>query len=91
MRQISKEIYILQYSSVDVTEPYCSYLKSILNKSGKVILGGTYVCTDPKGPIAEFFAPIAGYGVTISSFFRKTVTEQYPREQARVQPRLFYY
>ncbi len=42
---------------------------------------------DPKGPIAEFFAPIAGYGVTISSFFRKTVTEQYPREQARVQPR----
>ncbi len=42
---------------------------------------------DPKSPIAEFFAPIAGYGVTISSFFRKTVTEQYPREQARVQPR----
>lgn len=42
---------------------------------------------DPKGPIGEFFAPIAGYGVTISSFFRKTVTEQYPREEARVQPR----
>lgn len=42
---------------------------------------------DPKGPIAEFFAPIAGYGVTISSFFRPTVTEQYPREPARVQPR----
>ncbi|QPK81585.1 NADH-quinone oxidoreductase subunit NuoI [Schaalia sp. ZJ405] len=42
---------------------------------------------DPKGPIAEFFAPVAGYGVTISSFFRPTVTEQYPREPARVQPR----
>lgn len=42
---------------------------------------------DPKGPIAEFFAPVAGYGITISSFFRPTVTEQYPREPARVQPR----
>ncbi len=42
---------------------------------------------DPKGPIGEFFAPIAGYGVTISSFFRPTVTEQYPREPARVMPR----
>lgn len=42
---------------------------------------------DPKGPIGEFFAPVAGYGVTISSFFRPTVTEQYPREPARVQPR----
>lgn len=42
---------------------------------------------DPKGPIGEFFAPIAGYGVTIASFFRPTVTEQYPREPARVQPR----
>ncbi|MDC4233551.1 NADH-quinone oxidoreductase subunit NuoI [Actinomyces sp. B33] len=42
---------------------------------------------DPKGPIGEFFAPIAGFGVTLSSFFRPTVTEQYPREPARVQPR----
>lgn len=42
---------------------------------------------DPKGPIGEFFAPVAGYGITISSFFRPTVTEQYPREPARVQPR----
>ena len=25
---------------------------------------------DPKGPIGQFFAPFAGYGVTLSSFFR---------------------
>ena len=24
---------------------------------------------DPKGPIGQFFAPFAGYGVTLSSFF----------------------
>ena len=35
---------------------------------------------DPKGPIGQFFAPFAGYGVTLSSFFRPTVTEQYPFE-----------
>ena len=42
---------------------------------------------DPKGPIGRFVAPMAGYGVTLSSFFRPTVTEQYPREEARVMPR----
>ncbi|WP_115728642.1 NADH-quinone oxidoreductase subunit NuoI [Actinomyces culturomici] len=42
---------------------------------------------DPLNPISEFFAPVAGYGVTIASFFRPTVTEQYPSEPARVQPR----
>lgn len=42
---------------------------------------------DPKGPIGSFLAPVAGYGVTFSSMFRPTVTEQYPFEAARVQPR----
>ncbi len=42
---------------------------------------------DPKGPIGEIFSPVAGYGVTFSSMFRKVVTEQYPFEPARVQPR----
>ena len=35
---------------------------------------------DPKGPVGEFFAPVAGFGVTFRSFFRPTVTEQYPYE-----------
>lgn len=42
---------------------------------------------DPKGPLGELFAPVAGYGVTISSFFRPYVTEQYPFEPAHLQPR----
>lgn len=42
---------------------------------------------DPKGPIGELLSPVAGFGVTISSFFRPTVTEQYPFEEAHVQPR----
>lgn len=42
---------------------------------------------DPKGPIGEFFAPVAGYGVTLSSMFRPTVTEQYPFEGPFLQPR----
>ncbi len=37
---------------------------------------------DPKGAFAQFVAPMAGYGVTMASFFRPTVTEQYPREPA---------
>ena len=42
---------------------------------------------DPKGPIGEFFAPVAGYGVTFSSMFRPNVTEQYPFVGPFVQPR----
>lgn len=42
---------------------------------------------DHRGPVSEFFAPVAGYGVTITSFFRPTVTEQYPFEGPFVQPR----
>ncbi|GAA4287163.1 NADH-quinone oxidoreductase subunit NuoI [Georgenia daeguensis] len=40
-----------------------------------------------KGPLGRFFAPVAGYGVTISSMFRPIVTEQYPFEKVPTQPR----
>lgn len=42
---------------------------------------------DPKGPIGELFAPVAGYGVTLSSLFKPVVTEQYPFEPTQIQPR----
>lgn len=42
---------------------------------------------DPKGFLGELFAPVAGYGVTITSFFRPMVTEQYPFEGPYVMPR----
>ena len=32
-------------------------------------------------------APVAGFGVTLSNMFRKTVTEQYPRETVPTKPR----
>ena len=41
---------------VDVTEPYCPTIRDILDKSGDVILGGTYVCTE--GPRFETPAEI---------------------------------
>ena len=41
---------------IDVTEAYCSYLRDVLNESGDVILGGTYVCTE--GPRFETPAEI---------------------------------
>jgi len=41
---------------IDVTEPYCSYLRDVLNASGDVILGATYVCT--QGPRFETPAEI---------------------------------
>ncbi|WP_341360254.1 NADH-quinone oxidoreductase subunit NuoI [Georgenia sp. M64] len=40
-----------------------------------------------KGPVGQFFAPVAGFGVTISSMFRPIVTEQYPFEKVPTQPR----
>ncbi|MFC7406985.1 NADH-quinone oxidoreductase subunit NuoI [Georgenia alba] len=40
-----------------------------------------------KGPLGRLFAPVAGFGVTISSMFRPTVTEQYPFEKVPTQPR----
>ncbi len=41
---------------IDVTEPYCPSLRDVLDKSGDVILGGTYVCTE--GPRFETPAEI---------------------------------
>ena len=42
---------------------------------------------DLPGPVGRFFAPVAGYGVTISSMFRPTVTELYPFEPPVLMPR----
>lgn len=41
---------------IDVTEAYCPTLRDVLDKSGDVILGGTYVCTE--GPRFETPAEI---------------------------------
>ena len=41
---------------IDVTEPYCPYLRDVLAESGDVTLGGTYVCTE--GPRFETPAEI---------------------------------
>jgi NADH-quinone oxidoreductase subunit I len=40
-----------------------------------------------KGAIGQIFAPAAGFGVTLSSMFRPTVTEQYPFEKVPTKPR----
>jgi NADH-quinone oxidoreductase subunit I len=40
-----------------------------------------------KGPVAGALAPVAGFGVTFSSMFRPTVTEEYPFEKVPTQPR----
>ncbi|OKL48580.1 NADH-quinone oxidoreductase subunit I [Boudabousia liubingyangii] len=42
---------------------------------------------DEKGAIGKFFAPVAGYGVTITSMFEPTVTEQYPFDPPVLAPR----
>lgn len=42
---------------------------------------------DEKGALGKLFAPVAGFGVTISSMFRPIVTEQYPFEKVPTQPR----
>jgi len=41
---------------VDVTEPYCNYMRKIISSSGKVIENGVYVCTE--GPRFETPAEI---------------------------------
>ena len=38
-------------------------------------------------PLKEFFAPVAGFGVTLRTMFKKTVTEQYPEEKVPTAPR----
>ena len=40
-----------------------------------------------KGPVGRALSPVAGFGVTISSFFKPTVTEQYPFEKVPTKPR----
>ena len=52
----AKTFYENKVVHVDVTEPYCPTLRDILNESGDVILGGTYVCTE--GPRFETPAEI---------------------------------
>ena len=52
------------------------------NKSGQ------YESLIPKrGPVARFFAPVAGFGVTLSSIFKPAVTVQYPFEKQPTKPR----
>lgn len=51
-----KTFYEDKVVHIDVTEPYCPNLREVLDKSGDVILGGTYVCTE--GPRFETPAEI---------------------------------
>lgn len=51
-----KTFYEDKVVHIDVTEAYCPTLRDILAKSGDVILGGTYVCTE--GPRFETPAEI---------------------------------
>ena len=51
-----KTFYEDKVIHIDVTEPYCTRLRDILDESGDVILGGTYVCT--QGPRFETPAEI---------------------------------
>lgn len=39
------------------------------------------------GPIKKLLAPVAGFGVTLNSFFSPTVTEQYPFEKVPTKQR----
>lgn len=40
-----------------------------------------------KNALEEFFAPVAGFGVTLASLFRPVMTEQYPFEKKPTAPR----
>nr|WP_082573634.1 NADH-quinone oxidoreductase subunit NuoI [Cellulomonas sp. Root137] len=42
---------------------------------------------EPRGPLSDLFAPVGGFGVTLSNMFRPTVTDQYPSEKAPTKPR----
>lgn len=52
----AKTFYDDKVVHVDVTQPYCPALRDVLDRSGEVILGGTYVCTE--GPRFETPAEI---------------------------------
>ena len=51
-----KTFYEDRVVHIDVTDPYCSYLRDVLSESGDVILGATYVCSE--GPRFETPAEI---------------------------------
>lgn len=59
------------------------------NKPGATAPAGDYDrwLPDPPSALGRVFAPVAGYGVTISSMFRPTVTEQYPFIRPVMMPR----
>lgn len=40
-----------------------------------------------KSPVGQFFAPVAGFGVTLRNFFRPSKTEEYPKEKVATDPR----
>ena len=42
---------------------------------------------DKKGFLADLFAPVAGFGVTFATMFRKVPTEEYPEEKRPTQLR----
>ena len=42
---------------------------------------------EPRNAVSDFFAPVGGFGVTLSNMFRPTVTEQYPSEKVPAKPR----
>jgi NADH-quinone oxidoreductase subunit I len=39
------------------------------------------------GFLSDLFAPVAGFGVTFATMFRKVATEEYPEEKVPTQPR----
>jgi NADH-quinone oxidoreductase subunit I len=41
----------------------------------------------PRSALGDFFAPVAGFGVTFRTMFKKTVTEQYPEDKRPTAPR----
>jgi NADH-quinone oxidoreductase subunit I len=41
----------------------------------------------PKGALADLFAPVAGFGITFRTMFKKPVTEEYPEEKLPTAPR----
>jgi NADH-quinone oxidoreductase subunit I len=45
--------------------------------------------SEPKrrNPVKEFFAPVAGFGITFRTMFKKVVTEEYPEEKRPTAPR----
>ena len=42
---------------------------------------------DEPGFVQSLFAPVAGFGVTFGTMFRKVVTEEYPEEKRPTEPR----